>query len=76
MAPVLLRYRVVAGRRTPEDTRPTVSSSKMVGEDGGISAYLHGSLQRGGLVLRSRPQGTSSMAAPHAQLSCTTSGHG
>lgn len=38
--------------------------------------YLHGSLQRGGLVLRSRPQGTTRTVEPHVHLTSTISGQG
>lgn len=42
----------------------------------GLRVYLQDSLQRGGLVLRSRPQGTTKTDEPHVHRTSTVSGQG
>lgn len=76
VAPVMLSAQVVAGRGGPEDRgRPGHMQNPTEPQDGD-TVYLHGSLQRGGLVVFSRPHGTSRTVDPQEQLSSTISGHG
>lgn len=82
VAPVGLSGRVVAGWRTPEgDNRVAVNESYRC--EGirqvvilCVCVYLQVSLQRGGLVLRSLPQGTAKTVEPHVHLTSTDSGQG
>lgn len=79
VAPVRLPGGVMAGGGAPEDTRETPAdgrSSVNVKPLPLAVVYLQASLQRGGLVVLSRPHGTTSTLAPQEQRTSTVSGHG
>lgn len=89
MAPVALSEGVMAGggapRRETEGTRvgSVVVGFGQVGDSGGRDwdrwdprVYLQLSLHLGGLVLRSRPQGTTKRVEPHVHETSTVSGQG
>lgn len=69
---------VVTGRGAPGEQGALVraAAQRETLRCGHECVYLQGSLQRGGLVLFSLPQGTDNTEEPQVHLTSTTSGQG